>query len=81
MQQIRRLDPAALKQELASRYSGQIVALTGQEARPPAGKIGYWIDPERTVFSRISDTGRRFYVDVEDGRISRHNLEKLAKVF
>jgi hypothetical protein len=81
MQRIRRLDPAALTQELASRYSGQIVALTGQEARPPAGKIGYWIGPEQTVFSRISDTGRRLYVEIKDGRIDRHNLEKLAKVF
>jgi hypothetical protein len=81
VQRIRRLDPAELNRELAARYGGQIVQLADQAARPPTGKIGYWIGPKRTVFSRISDTGRRLYVEVEDGRIARDNLGELAMVF
>lgn len=81
VKEIRRLAPAELEQELKARYGGQIVQLAGQAARPPADKIGYWIGPERAVFSRISETGRRFYVEVEAGRIARHNLDKLAFVF
>lgn len=81
VQRIRRLAPAELERELEARYGGKIVRLAAQTARPPAGKIGYWIGPERTVFSRISETGRRLYVQVEAGRIARHNLEQMAKVF
>jgi len=81
LKQIRRLAPAKLERELEARYSGQIVELTEQAAPPPVGKIGYWIGPEKTVFSRMSETDRRFYVQVEAGRIARHNLEKLAFVF
>jgi hypothetical protein len=81
VKQIRRLAPAELERQLEASYGGQIVELAEQMGRPPAGKIGYWIGPERTVFSRMSETGRRFSVEVEAGRIARHNLEKLAFVF
>ncbi len=81
VQGIGRLPPADLGRALEARWGGQFVRLAEQAARPPAGRIGYWIAAERTVFSRISDTGRRLYVEVEDGRIARHNLERMAKVF
>ena len=81
VKRIRALPPADLKRELQLRYGRQIVQLTEQDARPPAGTIGYWTGPERTVFSRISETGRRFDIEIEGERIAEHNLEKLAFVF
>lgn len=81
VQRLRRLQGAELAGALAASYGDRIVRLARAGAAPPPGRIGYWPGPGRTVFRRLSTTGRTFEVVVADGRVLRHDLGELALVF
>lgn len=81
MQQLRRLTGAGLVRALRTEFGTALAVLADPDARPEAGRIGYWAGEDRTVFRRVSTTGRVFEVEVRDGRIARDNLGELASVF
>ena len=81
VQRLRKLDGDPLAQALARAYGARIVRLPDEGARPSADDIGYWTGSGRSVFRRVSTTGRVFEVEVAEERIERHNLRELAKVF
>jgi hypothetical protein len=81
VQQLRKLTGAALTRALTAEFGAAIDRLPSRDARPGPGRIGYWAGPDRTVFRRISPTGRVFEVEVREGKIARENLGELAMVF
>jgi hypothetical protein len=81
MQQLRRQTGAALRRQLVHHYGAALSFLTAHDARPPAGRVGVWIQGSTTVFSETSSVGVRFYVQLEDGKITRENVRGLAFVF
>ena len=78
---LRRQGASALVAGLRRRYAGRIAELRRAGERPPRGQIGYAADGADVVFSRISETGRRFDVRVRDGRIVAQNIGELASVY
>lgn len=81
VQRLRKLTGAPLVRALAAEFGTSIDGLGERGERPAPGRIGYWTSPERTVFRRVSTTGRVFEVEVAKGRIARDNLGELAMVF
>jgi hypothetical protein len=71
--------PAAA--EVARRFPERVVALGSPTAHPPGGQVGVWTDGRRRLVATRSVGGRRLFVDIRSGRISRHNVEQLAFVF
>lgn len=81
VQQLRRLTGAELVRALGSEFGTALDVLDAPEGRPGSGRVGYWPGAERTVFRRVSPTGRVFQVEVRNGKVVRDNLGELAKVF
>jgi hypothetical protein len=81
VQQIRRLSGDELAAALKASYGNAVVRLSARDDRPSPGTIGYWADESRASFVRVSSTGRRFHVDVEQGRIARENVDPFTRVF
>jgi hypothetical protein len=81
VQQLRKLTGSALVGALRSAFGNGPDVLPGPDARPGAGRIGYWAGADRTVFRRVSTTGRIFEVEVRRGKITGNNLGDLAMVF
>lgn len=81
MQELRRQAPSTVAAELTRRYGSGLVRLSGANADPPPGTIGYHVAGTTVTFVRLSETGRRFVVEVTDGRLRRNNLGELAMVF
>jgi hypothetical protein len=50
-------------------------------ASPPVGTIGYALTAEGVTFVERSPTGKRFFVQVRNGRIHRSNVKPYAFVF
>jgi hypothetical protein len=67
-----------LQEELERRESGRLVSLADLHQRPPAGRIGYFAEDDAVTLVRVSPTGHRFFVEVEDGRVVRRYLGRLA---
>jgi hypothetical protein len=60
---------------LVARGRGRIVALSGPDATPPPGQVGYWTDGGRhAAFVALSAAGRRLFFEDLDGRVRRTNL-------
>jgi hypothetical protein len=67
-----------LTDELERREGGRVVPLADLHQRPPAGTIGYFAADDVVTLVRFGTSGRRFFVEVEDGRIVRKYLGRLA---
>lgn len=78
VRQIRRLDGGQFRSALARRYGDRLVLLASAEGRPPGGKIGYFVAADSVTFVRVSEGGRRFFVELEGGRVTRKNLGRMA---
>lgn len=63
------------------RSYGRRIAELSAGTRPNRTAIGYTLTDDIVTFTRISDTGRRLIVELEDGRITRQNLGELARVW
>jgi hypothetical protein len=59
---------------------GRVVALALPEAAPGSGRIGIWSEGSRLVASTQTPAGKRLFVELESGRIVRHNLGDLARL-
>lgn len=81
MQQLRRKPPTTVAAEVARRYPGQLAQLATTSANPPAGTIGYHASADTLTFVRLSETGRRFVVEIQGGKLHSNNLGELAMVF
>ncbi|MDQ3823538.1 MAG: hypothetical protein M3321_09895, partial [Actinomycetota bacterium] len=67
---------------IAGRLPARVVALGDRLATPPHPAIGVWSDRAGTIeVSERSPAGKRLWIEVRGGRISRHNLVGLAFVF
>lgn len=80
-QQIRKLTRATLIAALRSAYGDQVAVLTSRRPSAPAGVVAVRVEGTRTIFSETSSLGHRFYVQLENGKITRENLRGLAFVF
>ena len=80
-QRTRHLTGDALRAALTRAYGRRIVALRSPAASPPVGQLGYWADGARTIFVERSETGTRFFVELSNGQIRRHNLGSLGGAF
>lgn len=58
----------------------RVVALAAADAAPAPGRIGIWSEGRRLVVSAQTPAGKRLYVELESGRIVRHNLGDLARL-
>ena len=67
-----------LTEELARREGALVVRLASEHQRPPSGTIGYFAADDVVTLVRVSPTGRRFFVEVEDDRVVRRYLGRLA---
>ena len=81
VQQLRKLTGDALARALGAEFGASIDVLGKRGERPASGRIGYWAGGDRTLFRRVSTTGRVFEVEVRKGKIARDNLGELAMVF
>jgi hypothetical protein len=65
------------------RYPRRVVAMARASARVPKHMIGFWIGPQRIVFTTTSPTGRRLFVVAKRGtlKLPSQNLGDLAFVF
>jgi len=78
VKEIRGRPPDALARGLGSY---PIVRLASPDASPPAGKIGWAPTPGGATFVERSRTGRRFVVEVRNGKVVRTNVKPYAFVF
>jgi hypothetical protein len=81
VQQLRKRTGDELVRALGAEFGSAIDRLGSRVQRPDAGRIGYWPGSERSVFRRVSTTGRVFEVEVTAGKVTRDNLGELAMVF
>lgn len=81
VKELRKLSGSELVAALDAEFGGAIDRLDAPNGRPAATRVGYWPGADRTVFRRVSSTGRVFEVEVRDGKIVRDNLGELAMVF
>jgi hypothetical protein len=58
----------------------RVVLLTSPDAAPSAGRIGVWSEGRRLLASTKTAAGKRLFVELESGRIVRHNLGDLARL-
>jgi hypothetical protein len=77
IQQARRLSGPALLRALGR----DVVVLQQRKDDAPAHAVAVWRLGRTTVFSEESADGMRFYVELRDGKIVRHNLRWVASVF
>jgi hypothetical protein len=66
--------------EIAKRYGTAITRLPTPTSTLPADKIGYTTQNTETTYIEYSTTGQRFYVQYTHGRITRTNIDTLARV-
>ena len=60
---------------LVAEGGGRVVALSGPDATPPAGQVGYWTDGGgRAAFVTLSDAGRRLVLEDVGGVTRRTNV-------
>jgi hypothetical protein len=58
----------------------RVVALGSPHASPGPGRIGLWSERRLLVASTGTAAGKRLFVELESGRIVRHNLGDLARL-
>lgn len=58
----------------------RVVVLSAPDALPGAGRIGIWASGRSLVLSSQTANGDRLVVELESGRITRHNLHDLARL-
>ena len=81
MHQLRKLHGPALIAAIRARYGNQVTILDSQTATAPANTVGLWTSGTHTVVSERSSTGGRFYVEIDNGKITKENVRGLAFVF
>ena len=55
------------------------VALTSPVTLPPPGSIGVWSDGRRRLFLSLEISGRRYFIEDRDGRVSRGVLPRRVR--
>ena len=65
---------------IAKHYDAAITRLPTPTSTLPADKIGYTTQNTETTYIEYSTTGRRYYVQYTHGRITRTNIDTLARV-
>lgn len=80
VQELRKLSGGELVRALEGEFGSAIDRLDRRGAKPRPGRIGYWVGADRTLFRRVSTTGRIFEIEVRDGKVVRNNLGELAMV-
>jgi hypothetical protein len=63
------------------QYGDQVVVLSSAAASAPAGRVGVWASRTKTIISEQSGDRGRFYVEIENGHITKENVRGLAFVF
>ena len=76
-------NPRAGLEALARRYPGRVIEISSPTTRVRKDEVGFWIGPQKLVFTVTSSTGRRFYVVASRGtlKLPAKNLGDLAFVF
>jgi hypothetical protein len=82
MRRLRRTSAHLSAENVRRAFGSSIAALPSREARPPAGRIGYWADRSGLLLRRISSTGHRFEVVIgQKGGVIKENLDPYAAAF
>jgi hypothetical protein len=55
--------------------------LSSATASAPAGRVGVWASSTKTIISEQSGDRGRFYVEIDNGHITKENVRGLAFVF
>ena len=67
---------------VAERDDGDhVTILDSQTATAAPNTVGVWTTGARTVISERSSAGGRFYVELDNGKITKENVRGLAFVF
>jgi hypothetical protein len=81
MHRLRKLAGAAFIAALRKQYGDQVVILSSAAASAPAGRVGVWASRTKTIISEQSGDRGRFYVEIDNGHITKENVRGLAFVF
>lgn len=80
-QQIRKLTGSELVAAIRRAYGNRVVVLTAKTPTASEGTVAVRVAGARTTFTETSSVGVRFYVQLENGKISKENVRGLAFVF
>ena len=81
MHQLRKLHGPALVAAIRKHYVNHVTILDSQTATAGPNTVGVWTAGARTVISERSSAGGRFYVEIDNGKITKENVRGLAFVF
>jgi hypothetical protein len=81
MHRLRKLKGAAFITAVRKQYGNEIVILSSATASAPAGRVGVWASSTKTIISEQSGDRGRFYVEIDNGHITKENVRGLAFVF
>jgi hypothetical protein len=81
MHRIRKQTGAALTAAIRKQYGDRIRILASETAAAPPGTVGVWVSGTRTIIRERSSVGGRFYVELDNGKITKENVRGLAFVF
>jgi hypothetical protein len=81
MHQLRKLHGPALVAALRKHYGTHVTILDSQTATAAPNTVGVWTAGARTIISERSSAGGRFYVEIDNGKITKENVRGLAFVF
>jgi hypothetical protein len=81
MQRLRMKSGAAFIAAIRAQYGSRVTVLASETATAPAGTVAVWASGTRAILSERSRVGGRFYVQLDNGKISKENVRGLAFVF
>jgi hypothetical protein len=65
--------------DITSGLPNRVIALPEAGGRPDGEQIGLWTDGRRLIAAR-SVGGNRLFIEIENGRIARDNLDRLTRL-
>jgi hypothetical protein len=81
MHRLRKLKGAAFITAVRKQYGNVVVILSSATASAPAGRVGIWASSTKTIVSEQSGDRGRFYVEIDNGHITKENVRGLAFIF
>jgi hypothetical protein len=81
LQRLRTKNGAAFIAAIRAQYGSRVTVLASETALAPADTVAVWASGRRTIISERSRVGGRFYVQLDNGKISKENVRGLAFVF
>jgi hypothetical protein len=81
MHQLRKLQGNAFIAAIRKEYGNDVAILSSATASAPVHAVGVWASGARVIVSERSSANGRFYVEFDNGHITKENVRGLAFVF